>query len=420
MINFFSQLFIRNWPRKAVSLGFAIIIWILVGQSVTITRTLTNIPIRIVDLEPEQTVLGLQKNGLLSKKVSLTITGNKSTVQDLRSTNLEVVISVTGHSESWIATIDKCNLVTLDHEINIRKEIHSVDANDVSIRLTQYVTEDIVITVTTPIGSPPKGYEYLDIWPKYLNQKVSGPKEYVNALKEQGLELTFNLNKISFEELERNRIAQGNHDEIIFPIPQGWKKILIPFENTYMNLNDPQADFLRLLFLKQEFIPLNLNLPVFLFFPVKYIATVNPQVYTLEPVLPIVLHQGIYQMDLPLYVKDVSKLFLDVVKNNMALTIVMAPPYNHIPISWAVEFLDEKTLENTFLQSIIAQEHGILHDLALIDEAGIRHRFREYLRKLTLFTKNGAPLNLSAEIRNNKVIIQTQPTETTKIYKQDR
>lgn len=415
---YFSHLYIQNWFKKLVSLGFAVLIWFLVGQSITVTRTLTNIPVRIVDLEPEQTVLGLQKNGLLNKKVSLTITGHKSTIQELRSSNLEVVISAAGHSEGWIAKINKHNLVCSEQS-NISKGILHIATNDLFIQLTQYVTEDVTLIITPPIGSPPKGYEYLDVWPKILHQKVSGPKEYVQALKEQDLELTFNLNKVSFEELERNRIAQGNHDEIIFPVPEEWKKILIPFENAYVNLNDPQADFLRLLFLKQNFVPLDLNLPIFLFFPVKYLSTVNPQVYTLDPKDPIVLNQGIFQVNIPLYVKEVSRLFLDVVKNNLAITITMTPNSVLSPLGWAIEFMDEKTLEDTFLKETIAQEYGILHDLALIDEVSIRHRFREYLRKLSLFTKDGSPLNLSAEIQDNKVIIQAKSTETTKVYKKE-
>ncbi|ETR79982.1 hypothetical protein X556_0697, partial [Chlamydia pneumoniae B21] len=168
-----------------------------------------------------------------------------------------------------------------------------------------------------------------------------------------------------------------------------------------------------------ECIPLNLNLPVFLFFPVTFIQTMNPLEYSLDPVPPIILNHGIHQINIPLYVKDVSRQFLDVVKNNMALTIVMPSPQDPSSINWAIEFLDEKTLENTFLQTIIAQEHGILHDIALIDEAGIRHRFREYLRKLALFTADGEPLNLIAEIKNNKVVIQTKTKETTKLYKKE-
>lgn len=151
----------------------------------------------------------------------------------------------------------------------------------------------------------------------------------------------------------------------------------------------------------------------------KYLSTVNPQVYTLDPKDPIVLNQGIFQVNIPLYVKEVSRLFLDVVKNNLAITITMTPNSVLSPLGWAIEFMDEKTLEDTFLKETIAQEYGILHDLALIDEVSIRHRFREYLRKLSLFTKDGSPLNLSAEIQDNKVIIQAKSTETTKVYKKE-
>lgn len=419
MSHFLERLILHNWLRKVLSLGLAVIIWLLVNQTITVTRTFSNVPVRILDLAPNKTVLGLQNDGLLSKKVSLIITGNKRTIDNLRPGNLEVVISAAGHSESWIATIDAYNLVCLDGEENLRRDVQNVSADDIFIRLTDYVTEDVTVKITTPIGSAPQGYEYLDVWPKYLRQKISGPKEYIDALKDQGLELTFNLNRVSFEELERNRIAQGNYDEIIFPVPEEWKKILIPFDNTnvYEKLNDPQADFLRLLFLKQEFIPLNVNLPVFLFFPVKYTDTINPLNYTLEPSFPIILNKGIYQVNLPTYVKDVSKLFVDIVKDNITLTIVMTPPIDGRFVNWALEFMDEKTLEDAFVQAAIEQEHGILQDFALIDEAGIRHRFREYLRKLTLFGKDRSPLRLSAEVIENKVIIRTRSQESTKKIK---
>lgn len=411
-----SRIITRNWHKKLLSLVFAFVIWFLAVQSVKTTRTIKHVPVRIIDLAPEQTVLGLQSNGFLEKKITLTITGNTSVVESLHSTNLEVVISAAGHNESWIAKIDKYNLFCLDKDTRIQKEIQSVVSDDIFISLTEFVTDEITVHVMSPIGCPPKGYECLDVWPKQLTQKVSGPKEYVQSLKEQGLELTFNLNKVSLEELERNRLIQGNNDEIIFPIPDDWKKVTIPFgkTNKIENLNDRQANFLRLLFLKQELLPLNLHLPVFLFFPVKDAQFINPQAYTIEPIPPIVLNQGLYQINIPLYAKYVSKLFLDVVKNNIAITIVMSPPQSNHALNWAVEFIDEKTLEDTFVQTITAQEHGILHDFNLIDESGIRHRFREYLRKLTLYGENGAPLTLSAEINQNSVIVRTKPKKERK------
>ena len=388
MINFVSWVS-RNWLQKLVSLGFAIIIWALANQSITVTRTFHNIPVRVIDLTPEQTVIGLQANGLLKKKVAMMITGNKSVIEKLRPTNLEIVISAKGRTESWIETINPYNLVCLDSDIHLRKNIKSVTSEDIFIRLTQFVTEDISVTITKPIGRAPKGYEYLDVWPKYLVQKVSGPKEYVSSLKDHGLELTFNLNKVSFEELDRSRLAQGNLDEVVYPVPEDWKKV---------------------------FIPLNINLPVLLFFPVENSQFVNPQNYYLEQNAPLVLNHGIYQMDLPLYVKDVSHLFLDVVKNNMALTIIMEPPIKsqkeHF-IHWAVEFLDEKTLEDTFVQAVIAQDRETNKHM-ILDEAGIRHRFREYLRKLTLFDQDGEPLALTARTSGNKVIIQVASSSLKK------
>ena len=175
MINFVSWVS-RNWLQKLVSLGFAIIIWALANQSITVTRTFHNIPVRVIDLTPEQTVIGLQANGLLKKKVAMMITGNKSVIEKLRPTNLEIVISAKGRTESWIETINPYNLVCLDSDIHLRKNIKSVTSEDIFIRLTQFVTEDISVTITKPIGRAPKVYEDLDVWPKYLVQKVSGPK----------------------------------------------------------------------------------------------------------------------------------------------------------------------------------------------------------------------------------------------------
>lgn len=82
-------------------------------------------------------------------------------------------------------------------------------------------------------------------------------------------------------------------------------------------------------------------------------------------------------------------------------------------IHWAVEFLDEKTLEDAFVQAVLAQEREITKHM-LLDEAGIRHRFREYLRKLTLFDQNGEPLALTARTSGNKVIIQVASSSLNK------
>ncbi|MEG0287198.1 MAG: hypothetical protein RSB82_03245 [Victivallaceae bacterium] len=402
---FIKHFFLKNWLQKIISLGFAIIIWFLVNQTITDTRSIGNVPVRIINLLPDQTVIGLLPNGLLKQRVLLTVTGNKSFIADLRSSDLEIVINTSSHDQSWIASIDKRHLISLNPDLDLKNQLHQIVADDIVINLTRLVTEEIPLTISAPIGAPPKGYQYLDVWPKFLKQKVSGPEESVKALQERGLEVTFNLNKISSEELDHAYEKQDHRDEIFFKVPDGWKKVAIPFEDVSLqNFNDPQAEFLRLLFLKQEFMPIGIKLPIILFFPIKYSELLNPQTFYLEPNPPVYINKGIYQLNTPLFVKDVSRLFLDVVKNNLAIAIVMSPSEELSQLEWAVEFMDEKALENAFVEAVAEQESRVASERP-IDEQLIRHRFREYLRRLTVFNENGTPLNLRAIIRGHKVSI---------------
>ncbi len=196
------RLFIRNWPRKVVALLTALFIWFLVNQTLTISSTINEVPVRIINLPPDKTIFGLLPNGLLNKRISVTITGNKSFVEDLKADDIEVVLNADGHKESWIAIIGKRNLVSLNPTIDVQKNVTEVTTNDLFVKLSRLISEDIPLTITKPIGDPPKGYQFLDIWPKYLFQRVSGPEEQVKELKQKQLELTFNLNRISQNELD--------------------------------------------------------------------------------------------------------------------------------------------------------------------------------------------------------------------------
>ncbi len=338
------RLFIKNWPRKLIAFITAIFIWFLVSKTINITRTIPDVSIRIVNLPPHKTVLGLLPNGLLNKRISVTFTGSKSPIKDMQPTDLEVIINADGHKESWIASITKRNLVSLNQEIDLRKHIIEVTANDLFIKLSKLVTEEIPITITKPIGDPPKGYQFLDVWPKYLSQKVSGPEEQVRDLKQKGLELTFNLNRITPTELD-SLYERQKRDEITFIVPDSWKKVAVPFkDNALEPLNDPRADLLRIDFLKQELIPFDSELPITIFFPLKYSQTINPQTYSLSINTIVQKKNGLKRLIIPLYVRDVSQLFLDVVRDNLLLIVVAVPKNIQEYLNWAVEFIDEKAL----------------------------------------------------------------------------
>ena len=94
MKSILQQLFLNNWQRKIASLILAVIIWLIVNQSLVTSRTLSNIPVRIINIPAGKTIVDLQSNGTLTKRISLTVVGNKTLIDELTSNDLEVVIDL--------------------------------------------------------------------------------------------------------------------------------------------------------------------------------------------------------------------------------------------------------------------------------------------------------------------------------------
>ena len=171
----------------------------------------------------------MQVNGILNKRIVLTITGNKSAMDDLTGKDLEVVIDAQGKTDQWIASISKKNLVSLHPDLDIAKMISRVAPYDMIIKQSKLVTEKIPVRVTQPIGEAPKGYQFLDVWPYLLYVTVTGPEEAVKRLKSRGLTLTFNLSDITRDDLERIQSSKKQPtDEVSFFVPRSWTKVSLP------------------------------------------------------------------------------------------------------------------------------------------------------------------------------------------------
>lgn len=397
------RIFIKNWPRKLVALVSALVIWFLVNDSITITRPLNDVAVRVVNLPPEKTVLGMMPNGLLNKKINLTISGKKSLIEDLEPSEVEVVINAAGKKESFVAEIDKKSLVSLVPGINLKEGPTKVEAYDLLVTVSNLVTMEIPVYITTPHGDPPKGYQFLDVWPRHLVQKVSGPEEQVEQLRKEGLNLTFDLCRITEQELEAIKSLNSslNTDEISFYVPEEWKEVPIPFrDNAKEPLNDPRSAILKIDFLEQEFIPVSEKLPVTVYFPVKSSSTVNPNTYQLATNDLVESKNGVTLLDLSLYVKNVSRLFLDIVRDNIELVIVATPKKKEL--DWTIVFIDEKALENAFVEAFIHHDES-KKDEGQYSEQALRNRFQNYARNFILYTKDERPLQLKVTVSENQI-----------------
>ncbi len=402
------SLFLYQWQRKLAALITAALIWFYVNHSITSSKTLSLVPVRVINLPNEQTIPGLLPNGFLSKRATLTLVGARDTIDQLEPGDVEVILDVSNLPADGSVHITKKNLVSLNPNINLGSHVTSVTHPEFFIKLRPLVTEKIPVKIYPPLGEAPKDYIFLDLWPVHFLQTVSGPQEDILKLKNEGLELTFNLNNITKEQLDSLQPADSNDGEVSFLVPEQWKKLQFPFSSHHTELlNDPDAKNLQITFLKEQLLPVKTRLPLSVFYPVKYSASINPETYALAPSPHIQIENHLTLLALPLYVKNVSKPFLDIVKDNMQIDIVAAPLKEREYLEWGVNFIDEAHLENTYVAFLLSHTRwGGSSQIQRSDrEKNLRTRFRSYVQNMALYLSPDLKLELQCRLNDGKITV---------------
>lgn len=396
-----------NWPRKLVALILAIAIWLVVNQTLISTRTINNVAVRFVNLPQGKTVEGMQTNGHLVKKLNLTVTGNKTVIDELSSYDLEIVLDAADKPDEWIGAISRKNILSLNPEIDLSKVIKRVQYPNFIVRMTNLVTEQIPVIITKPIGEAPRGYQFLDIWPYRLLLTVQGPEDILKRLKEKELRLTFNLN-----EIKKSQLDALDHDEqevISFFVPDYWKQIKVSsLGNAPIAIDDPKAKLLRIDFIRSRFSPLTHPIPVFLFFPIETLNKFNPNnVQLAESFLLKKIHgQGVIQI--PLLVNGVGPRFLNLVKKMIQMEVIVAPQAKQQTLSWNVQLANPRQLEDQYVQAFNGEiaDPDILLLAPILREEYLRNRFRSYVNRLQLFKTDETKLDLSISLKKDLITIE--------------
>lgn len=415
------EFFVQHWGRKVISVILAVMVWLLVNHSLTSTRNISNIPVRIVHLPAGKTVEGMQPNSRLAKKLTLTIVGNKAVIDELTPSDLEVIIDAEGKPDEWIATISKKNLICLNPEINIETGITRAYHPNFLIRMAKLITDKIPITVTKPIGEAPRGYQFLDVWPYRLYLTVSGPEEVLKRLKAKEQKITFNLNEISKSQLDDIALKmEGSSDVVSFFIPQEWKQILIPsLSDSPLEINDPQAASLRIDFIHSNLLPLDTPVPLSVFYPKKHLSTLNPENTQILPNHLISFSQGVPFLTLPLYASGVDSFFLDLARNLLEIAIVVEPVSERAFLSWSTEFINSRAIEDQYVTTLLSDVSD--RDIRLMPpsllEEYLRNRFRSYMSRFQLFHEDNSKFDLLISLKSGKIVIEEpQMSKTPPVY----
>lgn len=411
--DFCKRIFIENWQRKGSALLLSIIIWLLVSNSITTAKTLHNIPIKVINIPQGMTIEGIAADGTLDRTITLTISGSKKDIDRITSKDIEILINASGKGSEWIVSLRKTNLISLNPAINIQSAITGISHSQLIMKLSRLVKEQIEVYITRPLGNPPEGYQFIDIWPKVLNYTLSGPEEIINKIKAKGLKLTFNLNDITEKEL--NAIAQSpqnlTKDEISFPVPESWKQVHIPYLNTsQVSIDSQNANFLRIDFLKNSLIPIDTPLPINVFYPLKSVNTYNPQTLTIQDNAFVKNEKGVFALKLPLFAYNSSTQFVDIVRDHLLLTISPIPDPTTHTLPWSIQFINIHELETRYIQLI--EEKGLDRELLSLPghlrEEYLRKRFRSYLYLFQVYVKKNTPLNLNISLNKDKIVITQQ------------
>jgi len=413
MKTLFNSLFLNNWQRKTISMILAIVIWLVVNHSLTSSKTVANVPVRIINIPSGKTVEGMQPSGKMNKRLTLSIVGNSSLLEELNSNDLEVVIDASGKPDEWIANISKKNLLSLNPEIDITKGISRVYHPSFIVRLTKLVTEKIPIVITQPIGEPPRGYQFLGVWPYHLYITASGPEEVIKRLSLKEQRLTFNLNDISKGQLDAI-IANQNSEKnevVSFFVPDQWKQINIPLlSDTPIEIDEPQAKSLRIDFIKCNLLSLNSPIVVSTFYPINTLESLNPKTLDIAPNDLIKNINGVNVMNTTLYAKGVDRLFLDVVKENLEIMVIASLDNLKKQLNWYVQFVNPKMLEDSYVYRLASDSSD--DDLRIMKpalrEEYLRNRFRSYMNRFQIFSTNEEKLSLQATVHDKKILITKQ------------
>lgn len=410
-----TQLFIHNWQRKVVAFAAALIIWLFVNYSISATKTIPGVPIRIVNLPADKTIQGLLPNGILSKRIALTLSGSKDVIKELEPGDLEVVIDAsTIDRDDWVLVLNKKNLVSLSPDIDLAHSLSGVSHTEFIIKMSRLITAKIPITILPPIGEVPSGYELLDIWPQKLVQTLSGPEDAIQNLKARGLEVGFDLSEITKSELDAIRSSHLNSqdDEISFFIPSHWKEVPIPFHNNALEeINDPEAQYLRIDFLRKEILEIEKQIPIRAFYPLKHLDEINPKTYPLAENEKVTSLQGITIFNQKLFTKNVSRLFVEIVRPNLEIVVVAAPKSEREILQWSVGAVAAKELEDTYVAFFIGDtkdsKDSFNSPASPLQESMLRKRFRDYLQKLVLYSSPEQELHIDSFLENNSIRVKS-------------
>ena len=110
-----------------------------------------------------------------------------------------------------------------------------------------------------------------------------------------------------------------------------------------------------------------------------------------------------------MFAKEVSRLFVDVVRNALEIVIIAAPKNKREVLAWSLMFVNPRELEDTYVAfsfaNIAVLKDVVTGSIPKKQEEMLRKRFRDYMQRMTLLLANGKKLHIKCTIDGDKVLV---------------
>lgn len=404
-----------QWQLKLFALCGALIVWFTVNKSILAKTTVRNVPVKVLNISEGKAVKDLLPSGYLAKGVDITIHGVKNLIESIDASDIEVRLDAALHVDDWVATVRKTDLFSVNPDIDIAKVVQNLDPTTIIIQQSRVVSADIPIGILPPKGFAPRGYQFLDIWPKELSQKIEGPEDVVRKVESSGLTLQFNLSSITPSLLDRmGEISQASSDEVTLMVPDGWKQVFtFPLRERYQSINDPKAKLLSINFLKEQSIPFTQAIPVYIYYSSDKLEEINATSLPLTDSKYLDVREGYTYLNFPLYVKNVSETFLSIVRDYLQFVVVAHTDIENVRLDWSLHFINPKRLEEKYIDVIMSEEESLYasitedkDEILKSRRSYLKNRFKDYVKRFELYLNEQQRAEFVFKVSKKKIILQ--------------
>ena len=195
----------------AFGIAFGLWLYVITVERTQIEYTFYNVPV-VLDGESVLEDRGLMITSDTDRTVNLTLSGNRSDLNKLKSSDITVLVDLTRIYEAG----EKNLSYTVSFPGNVQDnaiEIVSRQPDTISLTVAQWATKEIPVQIAVT-GTPASGYK-VDDGNKSANPKsvaISGPKELIDQIAMGKVMVSMTDAKESYEQRQKLTLcdAQGN------------------------------------------------------------------------------------------------------------------------------------------------------------------------------------------------------------------